>query len=484
VSPSKGKRPTTGKGGAKAGKGGAAGNRGRGRQEAQRLAALIFGVLFVALFAIVAVAVGIGSPNIPAGAIAKVEDVSADTAAPFDKPYKDCEGKMVTQDLSVVTEEEYKCAFKQLAAGSGLKAPPKPGDEQYEALREGTITTLVENVWIQGLGEEEGITVTPQEVREEEQKLIKKSFEGSQKKFDEFLKTSGYTPQDVNERLKVQVISEKLAKPLEEEAKAAVPSSSEISDAYEAEKATRFTTPETRDVRVLINKDKKKVEEGKAALEKDDSEANWKKVIKKYAESPTTASTGGLQPGVSEEQYAGPVGEAMFSAPKGTVEGPFKYTLGEVVFEVEKVTPESVRKLGEAEAEIKTELEQKSKENIFNEFVEGFRGKWRARTYCASAYTIEKVCSNSSSTPKIEGESPVCLGEKQTKEEKEAATPETEGCPAPVLQLKPALPGTITIVAPKGTQMAQRPQPPGLEATEEGASSLGGLIPSEVPTSP
>lgn len=481
MSPSKGKRPTTGKGGGKAGKGGSPAKRGPGSQEARRLAALIFGVLFVVLFVIVAVAVGLGSTSVPSGDVAKIESVPSDAAAPFDKPFKDCEGNEVTQDLSLVTKAEYECAFKQLAAGSGLKTPPKPGDEQYEALREGTITTLVENVWIQGLGVEEGITVTPQEVREEEKKLIKKSFEGSQKKFKEFLKTSGYTEQDVNERLKVQVITEQLVKPLEEEAAEATPSKSEISDAYDAEKATRFTTPETRDVRVLINKNKKKVEEGKAALEKDDSEKNWKKVIKKYAESPTTASTGGLQPGVSEEQYAGPVGEAMFSAPLKKVQGPYKYTLGEVVFEVEKVTPETVRPLKEAEAEIKTELEQKSKEEIFTSFIEGFRGKWRARTTCASDYTIEKVCGNFKGAPKNEEESKACRGEELSKEEKEAQTPETEGCPAPVLQLKPGLPGTFTIVAQKGTQMAQRPYPPGLEASEA-PSSLGGLIPSEVPT--
>ena len=56
----------------------------------------------------------------------------------------------------------------------------------------------------------------------------------------------------------------------------------------------------------------------------------------------------------------------MFSAPKGKLEGPLKYTLGEIVFEVEKVTPEEVRPLGEAEAEIKTELEQKTKEQILH----------------------------------------------------------------------------------------------------------------------
>jgi len=484
VSPSKGKRPTTGKGGAKAGKGGGAAGRGRGRQEVQRLATLVFGVVFVLLFVVVAIAEGIGPPSIPSGAIAVIEGVPADAAAPFDKPYKDCNGKPVTQDLGVVTEDEYNCAFKQLAAGSGLKTPPKPGEEQYEALHEGAITTLIENIWLQSLAVEEGIEITAKEVEEEEAKLIKKSFEGSQKKFDEFLKTSGYTEQDVNERLKVQALSAKLAKPLEEQARDAAPSAGEISDAYEAEKATRFTKPETRDIRTLITKDRKKAEAAKAALEKDDSDKSWKAVIKKYAESTATAASGGLQPGVTEEQYAGPVGEAMFSAPKGKVEGPLKYTLGEVIFEVEKVTPEEVRPLGEAEAEIKTELEQKAKEKVFTGYIESFRSKWRSRTYCASGFTIEKTCSNFKGSPKNEEAAPSCFEEvEKTKKEEATPTPKTEGCPAPILQLKPAAPGTVTIVAPKGVQLAQRPYPPGLESAEA-APSLGGLVPSEVPTSP
>lgn len=478
MSPSKGKRPTGGKGSPAKG-----GRRGPGRQEAQRLALLVFGAVFVLLFAGLAIAEGIGPPSIPSGAIAVVQDVPSDAAAPFDKPYKDCKGKMVTQDLGVVTEEEYECSFEQLVAGSGLKTPPKPGDEQYDQLREGAISSLIENVWLLGLGAEEGIEVTTKQIEEEEENLIKKSFENDQKKFQEFLKTSGYTKQDVNERLKVQVISQELAKPLEEEVEDAKPSKSEISQAYEAEKATRFTQPETRDIRILINKDKNKVEEAKAALEKDNSEAGWKKAIKKYAESAATAASGGLQPGVTEEQYPGPVGEAMFSAPKGQLEGPLKYTLGEIIFQVEKVTPEKVRPLGEAEAEIKSELETKTKEEIFTGYIEGFRDKWRARTYCASDFTIEKTCSNFKGVAKAEGVNPSCYEDvdKKTKEE-ETASPETEGCPAPVLQLKPALPGTITIVAPKGLQLAQRPYPPGLESGEGELSPS--FLPSEVPTSP
>ena len=193
--------------------------------------------------------------------------------------------------------------------------------------------------------------------------------------------------------------------------------------------------------------------------------------MKKYAENPATAAAGGLQPGVTEEQYAGEAGEAMFSAPKGAVEGPVPYTVGSIVFEVEKVTAEEVRPLKEAEAEIKSELEQKAKEKVFAGYIESFRSEWRARTYCASGFTIEKTCSNFKGTPKAEGVNPSCYGEK-SKEEEPEPTPATEGCPAPVLQLKPALPGTITIVAPLGPAAPAAADSPGGRNVRK-VSSLG-----------
>lgn len=478
MSPSKGKRPTgRGRPPAKAPV-----KRGPGRQQVQRLAALAFGVVFVILFVVVGIAEGVGQPNVPAGSIAFIEGMPADAIGPLDKPYEDCEGNKVTQDLAVVTEAEYECAFKQLAAGSGLKTPPKPGEEQYDALHETTIAQLIENSWLLGLGAEEGISVNVKELKEKEEEIVEKEFEGSRKKFNEFLKTSGYTKQEVNEKLLVGAVSQQLAEPLENEVAAAKPSKGEIEEAYEAEISTRFTQPETRDIRILTNKDKKKVEEAKAALEKDNSAKAWKEAVKKYAESPATASTGGLQPGVTEEQYPGEVGEAMFAAPKGKLEGPFKFTLGNIIFQVEKVTPEKVRPLSEAEAEIKAELEQKKKESIFNGYIESFRGDWRSRTFCASEFTIEKSCANFHGTTKVEGINPSCYEEvSKKKKEEEEASAESEGCPAPVVQLKPALPGTVNILAQKGTQLAQRPYPPGLESSE--ASSVPSFIPS-APTSP
>jgi hypothetical protein len=53
-----------------------------------------------------------------------------------------------------------------------------------------------------------------------------------------------------------------------------------------------------------------------------------------------------------------------------------------------------------------------------------------------------------------------------------------EACPAPVFQLVPAQPGTVTPLAPRGTPLAQRPVPAGGEEEKaEGAAGAPGAVP-------
>jgi parvulin-like peptidyl-prolyl isomerase len=470
VSPSKGKRPTTGRGGAKGGKGGASrlGGLSGGREEARRLGLVIFGVVFIVLFVAVAIAEGLGDPSIPSGSIAVVEEIPDGAEAPFDKPFEDCKGNTVTQDLSDVTQAEYDCAFEQVVASAGLKKTPKPGEKQFDELKETTVGSILETIWIQGLAAEEGIEVTEKEVEEELNKLKKQNFK-TEAEFQSFLKTSHYTPQDVNERVKIQILSTKIQEQLGEGA--GEPSKGEIEEYYEEAKGTQFTTPPTVDARILIAKTEKDAAAAMAALVKDNSPGSWKKVIKKYSETPSP--NGGLQPGVTEEQYAGEVGEALFSAPIGKVEGPVKYaTSGFVVFEVQKKNPEKVQPLGEAEAQIKAQLQQQSQEAVFGTFVSDFQSLWRSRTFCSGDYTVEK-CANFKSDGRPAEADPACF----------EASPkaEPEACPAPVSQTKPALPGTVSLLTPKGEQLAQRPQPAGLEASPEGLPSFEGLPPGVTP---
>ncbi len=117
---------------------------GRGRQ---RLALVLFGALFVVLFAGYAIAEGIGHPSVPAGDVAIVEHVP--------------------DDIGTVSEADFKRALLQQAAQAKLKKAPKPGDDKYEELKDAALGELLDPIWIQGEAEELGISVTPKQIATE-----------------------------------------------------------------------------------------------------------------------------------------------------------------------------------------------------------------------------------------------------------------------------------------------------------------------------
>jgi parvulin-like peptidyl-prolyl isomerase len=439
VSRDKGRKGTSGKG-----RGGDA----RGPVAARRRGLILFGVLFVVLFVVVAVAEGIGDPSIPDGDVILVENTPG--------------------DIGEVSEAEIKHAIETTTAQSGEKIPPKPGDPKYEKAKEEAEKFLLEGIWIQGVADEWDIEVTNQEVARELKKIKKESFK-SEAEFQKFLKESHYTPADIDNRVKTQILSQQLQEQLKE--KAPKPNQSEIEDYYETSKATQFTQKPSRDVRMILTKDKKTAEEGFDAVSGDNSAQNWSKAVKKYSIDPTTKSTGGLRKEVQEGVLEEPLEAAVFAAPEGRVEGPINASGGYYVFEVVNSTPESVQELKAVESQIESTLAQRLEQEYFTNFVSSFSNEWTSRTFCASGYVIER-CANYESDGHPSSAPPACY-----EEDPKGGLP--EACPAPVFQLVPALPGTVTVLEPKGKPLAQRPRPSGEAA--EGPAGATGLPEGAVP---
>lgn len=405
----------------------------------QRLALLGAAALLILLFVGFAIAQGIGNPSVPSGDVAVIED------AP--------------EGLGTVTEKDLQRSIVQAAAAAQVKPLPKPGEEKYEELQETALGERLDSIWIQGQAEEMGFSVTPKEVSEELTKLKKQAFK-TENQYEEFLKKAHYTQADVNERVKVQILSTKIQEQITEGE--SVPSSDEIENYYEAAKSSQFTTPESRDVRTIGNKDKAKVEEAKAELLKDDSPASWKKVAKKYSTEATKGS-GGLQSGVTEGRLPEPLNAEVFAAGQGEVEGPIKGASTYTVFEVEKITPEKIQSLEEAKSQISTQLSEQAKQQHFAAFIRNYTSTWKSRTFCASGFLIEH-CSNFKGSGRPAEANPACYEANPKKA--------PESCPAPVGQVKPAQPGSITPLAPEGQKLAQRPRPAGEESAAAGATEL------------
>jgi parvulin-like peptidyl-prolyl isomerase len=388
------------------------------------LALILFGALFVLLFAGYAIAEGLKGPSVPSGDVVHVSDVP--------------------EEFSNVSKEQLDRSIDRLDSG---KKATEPGSKKYEELQSEAMTELIEGIWLRGEAEELGLTVTDKQVADELETIKKQNFP-TKAAFDKFLEESKFTPEEVNGLVELQILGREIQEVIN--AQAPPPSSSAVEAYYEAEKETQFTTKESRDVRTVINKDKAKVEAAKDLLEKDSSPAGWKKAAAQYSIDPTSKKKGGLQEGISEEFVEGPLRAAIFDSATGELVGPVKFQENYILVEVVKLNPEKVQSLAEAKAQIESTLSQETQQEFFAEFAGQYREKWTGRTVCADGYEIAQ-CSNFVGDGRPQNAPPACY-------EEDPKTP-AEACPSPVTPTSPALPGSVTETKPKGEPFPQRSLP-------------------------
>ena len=404
----------------------------------------MFAAIFVALFVIFAVAQGIGSPSVPSGDAALVKEVPS--------------------DANTISEAEVKRATAQqiaAATSESKQKAPKPGSKKYEELREAALGELLDYIWIKGQAEELGISATSKQIETELATIKKTNFGGSEKAYEEFLEKSHFTQEDVDKRVELQIYSTEIQERVQGQAQPA--SAEEIKDYYETEKATQFTTPASRDVRVIVNKDESKVEAAKKALEGDQSPKNWLKVAAKYSSDPTTKATGGLQKAVTEEFVKGELKKAIFGSPIGELSVPIDYEKNFLLVEPVKATEEKAKPLAEVRSQISQTLNQQKQEEFFSEFVTDYQSKWTSRTSCASDFLIER-CSNFKGSGHPSSAAPACY-------EANPKAPAKE-CPAPVTMNTPALPGSVSESEPQGKRMVQRPRPEAVAGAKANEAEL------------
>ncbi len=415
-------------------KGGSAkqsGSTGVGRG-AQRVGLILFAGVFVALFVIFAVAQGIGAPGVPSGDAAIVKSVP--------------NGGVSEAEVKRGTAQQIAAKL----ASKEFKKAPKPGTPKYEEAQNSALSELLEFLWINGEAEELGITVTSKEINASLKEIKEQQFK-TEAAFQKFLKESHLTNADVLKIVRLRVAAKNVQEKVQNQSGPAT--AAEIKAYYEENKAAQFTTKPTRDVRVIVNKNKAKVEAAAKALEADNSAANWKKVAGKYSSDPTTAKTGGLQKGISEELLKGAIKKAIFDSATGEVVGPTLFEKNYLLTEVVALHAQKVQTLAEVKSTISTQLTQTKQQKYFENFVNDFHTKWENRTYCASGFPNER-CVNYPASKRLE------KSREQYKAcyEADPKTPAKE-CPSPVTLNKPATPGSVTELTPEGNRLFQGPQP-------------------------
>ena len=368
--------------------------------------------LIVALI-IAATTSGFGGPDLPDGDVAFVEDVT---------------------DGGDVTQEDFDAALERIAVANGLKQAPEPGTPEYDQAKDSAMRTLLQAEWIKGEGQERGLEVSDTDIENERQNLIEQNF-GSEKALEQAIKQQGLSEEEVNEQLTLNVLVTRISEAI---APADPDVPAEDVDEYYESNLDQFTTPESRDVRVILNQDEAQVQSAIDELEQDDSPENWKKVAKEFSTDEATSGAGGLRRALVEGQSEPELDEAVFAADEGVITGPIETASGFYAFEVETITPETTQELDEnTRTQIETTLKSQIQQQAQQAFQTDFVAKWRKRTVCGDDYLID-FCGNA--PPPADG----CTGDDEDEElpvDPNTNEPADElACPAFVPSTKPVPP--------------------------------------------
>jgi hypothetical protein len=121
--------------------------------------------------------------------------------------------------------------------------------------------------------------------------------------------------------------------------------------------------------------------------------------------------------------------------------------------------PPEGKSLAEARAEISEIVKGQRTSELFSRVETRYRSEWRVHTRCADGFVVEE-CGN---YPRF-GHPYTAPSACYEDDPEEPA----EDCPAPVIQPRPAQPGSIAWWRPEGERIVQRPVPPGGGDAETG----------------
>ncbi|HTU16309.1 MAG TPA: peptidyl-prolyl cis-trans isomerase [Solirubrobacterales bacterium] len=335
---------------------------------ARKFGLVLFGAILVAVFAGIAIANGgVTQPSVPSGDVALVEEVP--------------------DGLGDISQEDYDTTFTQTWKRGGLKKAPKPGDAQYDQVRDAALNDLLDQAWLTGEASELGVNATQREVDNEFKTIRKDQFEDDAA-YEKFLKDSGFTNEQVLQRVKLQVLSRKIEESITNSVTSV--SDEDAKDYFEENKAT-YATPESRDIRLIVTDDKADADKAATALKEDPSDENFAKLAKKY--STHASKDKGGETVATEGVFPDPAGADIMSAEVDVVAGPVKAGESYYVYKVTKINEASEGSFDEVKDQIKQQLLPTKQQEAMSRFVASYNSKWTARTFCADDYLTSR-CHN------------------------------------------------------------------------------------------
>ena len=221
--------------------------------------------------------------------------------------------------------------------------------------------------WLEGEATDQKIKVTPAEVTKSIDTQRKQQYP-KQADFDKALKDAGFTMADLRFQTRLQQLPGRSAP----RSPRAGGSDGQADLRLLREEQVQFGSAETRDLHIVLTKDKATAEKAKKAIQNGDS---WSSVAKKYSTDEASKGQGGKLT-VTKGNQEPAFDDAVFAGKKGELLGPIKTQFGYYVVDIDKITKATQQTLAQATPTIKQALTQQAQQKAVADFSETYRKKW------------------------------------------------------------------------------------------------------------
>lgn len=356
-------------------------------------------------------AVQIGNQTISKDELEHWTDVLAAQRGPEAAPLDSPEFTQCTRQTSQMQEVSQEKALGQCKL-------------EFEQAKRSAAEILIGYVWLEKEAESRNIEISDKKVEEAYQKQ-KKEFYPSEQEFQELLKSTNQTVDDLRKRTRLELLSTELQKQLQEQALRGYRPDEKRSRAYFKENRAQFTTPASFQIQILVTKSRSDAEAAIKAIEDDRS---LQTIFEKYAlDSEAAQAAQKVEDIPADDSF--PLLEQAEDASKGDTLGPEK--IDENTWYIglyQGFTREKKPTFEEAQSQVQDQLSAQAQSQLSEKFIAEFNKKYTDQTTCSEEYR-NSLCKNAPSEPASpqNGQNPQVPQQPELGPEGAAPPPEPQG---------------------------------------------------------
>jgi parvulin-like peptidyl-prolyl isomerase len=312
---------------------------------------------FLGLLVVALAGCGSGSDGVPGDAIAVVD------------------GEEITREeydeLVARTKKSYESQKREFPAAESTA---------FRTLKSQFVSYLVQRQQMRQEAEDLDVTVTDAQVEDRLKQVKQQYFSGDEKRYQQQLRESGLTDEQVRADIRDQVLSEKIFAEVTKDVKA---TDAEVRARY-AENKEQYGQPESREVRHILVKTRAKADELYAQLQ---AGSDFATLAKANSEDPGSKDDGGKLT-ISRGQTVPEFDAKAFELKENEISEPVKTEFGfHIIQALGPVQPAKTMPLEDVRATIQQQVLQQKKNEEMTDWVDGLDERYEGKISYQTGFT-------------------------------------------------------------------------------------------------